>query len=114
MLSADAWRATRLVVDTGLHAFGWSREQALQFMIDNAPIARIDAEAEIDRYIAYPGQALSYMTGRLEIERVRRECAEALGARFDLRAFHDQVLANGALPLNVFADAMRAWATAQA
>lgn len=113
MLSADAWRATRLVVDTGMHAFGWTREQALQFMVDNAPIARIDAEAEIDRYIAYPGQALSYMTGRLEIERVRAECANALGERFDLRAFHDQVLANGALPLNVFADAMRAWAAAQ-
>ena len=113
MLSADAWRATRLVVDTGMHAFGWTREQALQFMVDNAPIARIDAEAEIDRYIAYPGQALSYMTGRLEIERVRRECAEQLGERFDLRAFHDQVLANGALPLNVFADAMKAWAAAQ-
>ncbi len=113
MLSADAWRATRLVVDTGMHAFGWTRDQALQFMVDNAPIALIDAEAEIDRYIAYPGQALSYMTGRLEIERVRRECADKLGERFDLRAFHDQVLANGALPLNVFADAMRVWATAQ-
>ena len=113
MLSADAWRATRLVIDTGLHAFGWTREQALQFMLDNAPIARIDAEAEIDRYIAYPGQALSYMTGRLEIERVRKECADSLGARFDLRAFHDEVLANGALPLNVFADAMRGWAATQ-
>jgi uncharacterized protein (DUF885 family) len=113
MLSADAWRATRLVVDTGMHAFGWTREQALQFMVANAPIALIDAEAEIDRYIAYPGQALSYMTGRLEIERVRRECSDKLGERFDLRAFHDQVLANGALPLNVFADAMRAWAAAQ-
>ena len=113
MLSADSWRATRLVVDTGMHAFGWTREQALQFMVANAPIALIDAEAEIDRYIAYPGQALSYMTGRLEIERVRRECADKLGERFDLRAFHDQVLANGALPLNVFADAMRVWAAAQ-
>lgn len=110
MLAADAWRACRLVVDTGMHAFGWTREQALQYMLDNAPIARIDAEAEIDRYIAYPGQALSYMTGRLEIERMRRECAELLGDRFDLRAFHDEVLGNGALPLNVFADAMRAWA----
>lgn len=110
MLAADAWRATRLVVDTGLHAFGWSREQALAYMLDNAPIARIDAEAEIDRYIAYPGQALSYMTGRLEIERLRRECSDLLGERFDLRAFHDEVLGNGALPLNVFADAMRAWA----
>ena len=113
MLSADAWRACRLVVDTGMHAMGWTREQALEYLLTNAPIARIDAEAEIDRYIAYPGQALSYMTGRLEIERLRAECAATLGERFDLRAFHDQVLANGALPLNVFADAMLAWAQAQ-
>lgn len=112
MLSADAWRATRLVVDTGMHAMGWTRQQALDYMLSNTPIARIDAEAEIDRYIAFAGQALSYMTGRLEIERMRRECAEIAGAKFDLRAFHDKVLANGALPLTVFADAMKAWAAA--
>ena len=112
MLAADAWRATRLVVDTGMHAFGWTRQQALDYMLANTPIARIDAEAEIDRYIAYAGQALSYMTGRLEIERMRAECARIAGEKFDLRAFHDQVLGNGALPLNVFADAMKAWAAA--
>ncbi len=111
MLSADAWRAARLVVDTGMHAMGWTREQALEFLLSACPIARIDAEAEIDRYIAFPGQALSYMTGRLEIERMRAECRRLAGSGFDLRAFHDMVLANGALPLNVFADAMRAWAT---
>ena len=110
MLSADAWRAARLVVDTGMHALGWTRQQALDFLLENTAIAPIDAEAEIDRYIAYPGQALSYMTGRLEIERARRECQEIMGERFDLRGFHDEVLGNGALPLNVFADAMRAWA----
>lgn len=110
MLAADAWRATRLVVDTGMHAMGWTRQQALDYMLSNTPIARIDAEAEIDRYIAYPGQALSYMTGRLEIERMRRECARIAGDKFDVRAFHDTVLANGALPLNVFADTMKAWA----
>lgn len=110
MLAADAWRATRLVVDTGMHAMGWTRQQALDYMLANTPIARIDAEAEIDRYIAYAGQALSYMIGRLEIERMRAECARIAGDTFDLRAFHDQVLANGALPLNVFADAMKAWA----
>ena len=110
MLAADAWRATRLVVDTGMHAMGWSRQQALDYMLANTPIAQIDAEAEIDRYIAYAGQALSYMTGRLEIERMRAKCAEIAGDRFDVRAFHDRVLANGALPLNVFADAMEAWA----
>lgn len=112
MLAADAWRATRLVVDTGMHAMGWSRQQALDYMMANTPIARIDAEAEIDRYIVYAGQALSYMTGRLEIERMREECARIAGAKFDLREFHDRVLGNGALPLNVFADAMRSWATA--
>ena len=111
MLSADAWRATRLVVDTGMHAMGWSRQQALDYMLANTPIARIDAEAEIDRYIAYAGQALCYMTGRLEIERMRAECARIAGEKFDLRAFHDEVLAYGALPLNVFADAMKSWAT---
>lgn len=111
MLAADAWRATRLVVDTGMHAMGWSRQQALDYMMANTPIARIDAEAEIDRYIVYAGQALSYMTGRLEIERMRAECARIAGDQFDLRAFHDRVLGNGALPLNVFADAMKAWAT---
>ena len=110
MLSADAWRAARLVVDTGMHAMGWTREQALEYLLDACPIARIDAEAEIDRYIAYPGQALSYMTGRLEIERMRAECARIAGDRFDLRAFHDAVLGNGALPLNVFAEVMTAWA----
>ena len=113
MLAADAWRASRLVVDTGMHALGWSREQALDFMLTNTPIARIDAEAEVDRYIAYPGQALSYMVGRLEIERMRAWAAETLGERFDLRAFHDEVLGNGALPLNVFADAIRDWAARQ-
>ena len=112
MLAADAWRATRLVVDTGMHAMGWSRQQALDYMLANTPIAQIDAEAEIDRYIAFAGQALSYMTGRLEIERMRAKCAEIAGDRFDVRAFHDRVLANGALPLNVFADAMEAWAHA--
>ena len=94
-----------------MHAMGWTRQQALDYMLANTPIARIDAEAEIDRYIAYAGQALSYMTGRLEVERMRAECARIAGDKFDLRAFHDEVLANGALPLNVFADTMRAWAT---
>ncbi|MHB0928466.1 MAG: DUF885 domain-containing protein [Candidatus Nanopelagicales bacterium] len=113
MLSADGWRAARLVVDTGMHAMGWTRQQALEYLMAACPIAAIDAEAEIDRYIAYPGQALSYMTGRLEIERMRRECQQIAGVAFDLRAFHDRVLANGALPLNVFAEAMREWASAQ-
>ena len=109
MLSADVWRASRLVVDTGLHAFGWTRQQAVDYLRENTPVAPIDVSAEIDRYIAYPGQALSYMTGRLEIERLRREAEEALGSSFDIRGFHDAVLGSGALPLSVLADVVHAW-----
>ncbi len=109
MLSADVWRASRLVVDTGIHAFGWTRQQAVDYMRENTPVAPIDVSAEIDRYIAYPGQALSYMSGRLEIERLRREAEAELGPRFDIKAFHDAVLGSGALPLSVLADVVHAW-----
>ncbi len=106
MLSADAWRAARLVVDTGLHHYGWSREQAVQYLVDNTAVAPIDVESEIDRYIAYPGQALSYMTGRREIERLRERAQQELGGAFDIGAFHDRVLADGALPLTVLDSVM--------
>lgn len=109
MLSADAWRAARLVVDTGLHAFGWTRQQAIDYMLANTPVAPIDVAAEVDRYIAMPGQALSYMTGRMEIEALRARAEERLGDRFDIRAFHDVVLAAGALPLAVLGDVVEAW-----
>ena len=109
MLSADAWRAARLVVDTGLHAFGWPRQQAVDYMVANTPVAQIEVEAEVDRYIAYPGQALSYMTGRLEIQALRARAEEALGDRFDIRDFHDRVLAVGALPLAVLGEVVDAW-----
>ena len=109
MLSADAWRAARLVVDTGLHHLGWTRQQAVDYLLENTPVAPIDVESEIDRYIAYPGQALSYMTGRLEIEALRSRAADALGDAFDIRAFHDVVLGSGALPLAVLADVVDAW-----
>ena len=112
MLSADVWRASRLVVDTGLHAFGWSRQQAVDFMGTNTPVAPIDVSSEVDRYIAYPGQALSYMTGRLEIERLRAAAHSALGDAFDLRDFHDAVLGSGALPLSVLGDVIDAWVDA--
>lgn len=109
MLSADAWRAARLVVDTGLHAFGWTRQQAIDYMLENTPVAPIDVASEVDRYIAMPGQALSYMTGRMEIQRLRARAEEHLGSRFDIRDFHDVVLAAGALPLAVLADVVDAW-----
>jgi uncharacterized protein (DUF885 family) len=113
MLSADVWRASRLVVDTGMHAFGWTRQQAVDYMLANTPVAPIDVDAEVDRYIAYPGQALSYMTGRLEIERLRSAAAAELGDAFDLQGFHDAVLGSGGLPLSVLGAVVDAWVRTQ-
>jgi uncharacterized protein (DUF885 family) len=109
MLSADAWRATRLVVDTGIHAFGWSRQRAVDFMTTSTPVAAIEVQAEIDRYIAYPGQALSYMTGRLDILAQRDKARASLGEAFDIREFHDVVLGSGALPLSVLDQLVDRW-----
>jgi uncharacterized protein (DUF885 family) len=114
MLSADVWRASRLVVDTGMHAMGWSRQQAVDYLLANTPVAPIDVESEIDRYIAYPGQALSYMTGRLEIEALRARAEAALDEGFDIRGFHDTMLGSGALPLSVLGDVVDAWIDAEA
>ena len=109
LFSADAWRAGRLVVDTGLHAMGWTRTQAVDWLVEHTPMPRIEMESEVDRYISYPGQALAYMTGRLEIVRLRREASEALGSRFDLREFHDVVLRAGSLPLPALASMVQRW-----
>jgi uncharacterized protein (DUF885 family) len=109
MLSLDSLRAARLVVDTGLHAKGWSRRQAIDYMAENTPMAAVEIESEVDRYIAAPGQALAYMVGRLEIQRIRTRAEQALGERFDIRAFHDLVLGNGPLPLGVLADVVTSW-----
>lgn len=109
MLTMDSMRAGRLVVDTGLHALGWSRAQAVDFLRENTPMPQVEIESEVDRYIAYPGQALSYMVGRLEIQRVRAKAEEALGERFDIRAFHDLVLGGGALPLSVLEAVVDEW-----
>ncbi|MGK3203059.1 DUF885 domain-containing protein [Amycolatopsis sp. MEPSY49] len=109
MLTADSMRAGRLVVDTGLHALGWSRQQAVDYLAENTPMARVEIEAEVDRYIAWPGQALAYMVGRLEIQRIRARAEERLGSRFDVRAFHDLVLAGGALPLSALASVVDEW-----
>ena len=101
MYSADSLRACRLVVDTGLHALGWSRQQAIDYMVANSPLTEGVCRPEVDRYICRPGQATSYMIGRLEIQRMRREAEERQGARFDVRRFHSAVLDSGALPLDV-------------
>jgi len=112
MLSNDSMRAGRLVVDTGLHAKGWSRQQAIDYLLEHTPMAEVEIVSEVDRYINWPGQALAYMVGRLEIERVRAKAEEAMGERFDIRAFHDVVLGGGALPLSVLDDVVSAWSTA--
>jgi uncharacterized protein (DUF885 family) len=109
LFSADAWRAGRLVVDTGLHAMGWTRAQAVDWLVAHTPMPRIEMESEVDRYISFPGQALAYMTGRLEIVRLRSEASERLGDRFDLRTFHDVILKAGSLPLPALANTVERW-----
>jgi len=101
VLSFDAWRASRLVVDTGIHAMGWARDQAIAFMTDHTALGTNNIANEVDRYITYAGQALAYKTGQLELLRLRSEARERQGERFDLRRFHDAVLGQGALPLPV-------------
>jgi uncharacterized protein (DUF885 family) len=111
MLAMDSLRAGRLVVDTGLHAKGWTRQQAVDFLRANTPLSDLEIGNEVDRYIAYPGQALSYMVGRLEIQRMRAEAEQRLGSRFDIRAFHDVVLGGGSLPLDVLDEVVSGWAS---
>ncbi|MBO0847332.1 MAG: DUF885 domain-containing protein [Nocardioides sp.] len=101
MYSADSMRACRLVVDTGLHALGWSRQRAIDFMVANSPLTEGVCRPEVDRYICSPGQATSYMIGRLEIQRMRREAEQRQGDRFDVKKFHSAVLERGSLPLDV-------------
>jgi uncharacterized protein (DUF885 family) len=113
MLSADSMRACRLVVDSGLHALGWSRDEAIRYMIDHSPMTRTQVEGEIDRYIGDPGQALGYMIGRLEIDRMRTEAEHRLGEGFDLRAFHDTILGTGTVPLPTLDRVIAAWVGAQ-
>ncbi len=113
MLTQDSMRAGRLVVDTGMHALGWSRQQAVDYLAENTPMARVEIEAEIDRYAAVPGQALSYMVGRLEIERIRAEAEAALGDRFDIKGFHEVVIGSGPLPLGVLDNVVKDWVAAQ-
>ena len=109
MLSFDAWRAARLVVDTGIHAKGWSRNQAIAYMRDNTPLAINNIENEVDRYISWPGQALAYKLGQIEMMRLREEARLHLGDDFDLRSWHDEVLRVGAVPLPVLRGHLERW-----
>jgi uncharacterized protein (DUF885 family) len=109
LFAADSWRASRLVVDTGLHALGWTRQQAVDWLAAHTPMPRIEVESEVDRYISFPGQALAYMVGRREIERLRAVAAGRLGTAFDLKQFHDLLLRAGILPLAALARTVERW-----
>jgi uncharacterized protein (DUF885 family) len=109
MLTADSWRSARLVVDTGLHAFGWSREQAVTYFAEHTPVPSDQVLPEVDRYLAMPAQALSYKVGQLEIQRLRSGAAEHLGQRFSVAGFHDVVLGSGAVSLPVLAELVDDW-----
>jgi uncharacterized protein (DUF885 family) len=108
-LTYEMWRAVRLVVDTGIHAKGWTRAQAIAFFKDNAPKTEQDIVNEIDRYIGTPGQALAYKVGQLKISELRLKAQEKLGADFDLRDFNDEVLSTGSVPLDTLERHMLAW-----
>lgn len=112
-LFTDIWRANRLVVDTGMHALGWTREEAIEWMQANSPISETDAIAEVERYIAVPGQALAYKIGQLKIRELRDKAEAALGEGFDVRDFHSQVLTSGALPLMILEAKIDRWIDAQ-
>lgn len=109
LLSNEALRAARLVVDAGMHALGWTRQQAIDYMLANTVESRASVVAEVDRYIAVPGQATAYMLGSLEIQRLRAEAQAALGDQFDIRAFHDRVLEDGAVPLSMLREKIERW-----
>jgi uncharacterized protein (DUF885 family) len=108
-LSYEMWRACRLVVDTGIHAKGWTKAQAIQFMTDNTALSAANIEAEVNRYISWPGQALAYKLGELKIRELRELASKELGAKFDLAVFHDTVLGQGAVPLDVLEEMVKDW-----
>jgi uncharacterized protein (DUF885 family) len=112
-LTYQMWRAVRLVVDTGMHAKGWTRQQAIDFFVANSSKPLHDIEVEIDRYLAWPGQALAYKIGELKIKELRANAERELGPRFDVRAFHDTLLGAGPLPLSLLEKRMNAWINAR-
>jgi uncharacterized protein (DUF885 family) len=111
LLSSQALRASRLVVDSGLHTLGWTRQQAIDYMLAHTAESEHDVTSEVDRYIIWPGQATAYMIGRIEISAARDEAREILGERFDIKAFHDRVLEDGGVPLTYLRDKIRVWAS---
>ncbi|WP_430462936.1 DUF885 domain-containing protein [Thalassolituus sp. LLYu03] len=112
-LVMELWRAVRLVLDTGLNAKGWSREQAVQYRLDNTPFSKEDSEQAISRYLVMPGQAVAYKMGQLKIDSIRQQVQDILGSRFDLAAFHSALLSQGAIPLDVLQEWMVSWAKIQ-
>ena len=112
MLSEQALRAARLVVDPGMHVLGWTRDQAIDYMASRTTMPRAEIVSEVDRYIVWPGQATAYMLGMLEIERLRAHAQRELGPRFDIRAFHDRILENGSVPLPFLSGAVERWIAA--
>ena len=112
-LSYDMWRAVRLVVDTGMHYKGWTRDEAIAYFVANAPRKKLDIVNEIDRYISWPGQALAYKIGQLKMSELRQRASSALGDGFDLRRFHDRMLENGAIPLSMLEQTMTDWIAAE-
>jgi prolyl oligopeptidase len=112
-LTYEMWRAIRLVVDTGMHSLGWSRQQAIDFFKENAGKNEHDIVVEIDRYLVMPGQALAYKLGELKFKELRAYATKELGSKFDVRTFHDELLRNGALPLSIVDSHMRAWVAEQ-
>ncbi len=108
-LDFQMWRAVRLVVDTGIHSEGWTRAQAVRYFEDNSALSEQNINTEVDRYIAWPGQALSYMIGELDIQRLRQKAEAELGSRFDIKAFHAALLEHGALPLTVLDQVVDLW-----
>lgn len=112
-LTYEAWRACRLVVDTGMHALGWSRQQAIDYLAANTALTMVEVEAQIDRYITWPAQALSYKIGEIKIRQLRTQAEQQLGDKFDIRAFHDQMLKNGSLPLDLLEQLTLEWINTQ-
>src|SRR5262245_3306652 len=112
-LMYEIWRASRLVVDTGMHYFHWNRQKAIDFMMENTTKQELEVAAEIDRYIVWPGQALAYKVGQLKISELREKARQSLGDKFDIRDFHDELLKDGALPLDQLEMKMTAWIARQ-
>ena len=112
-LTFEMWRACRLVIDTGIHSEGWSRQQAIDYLVTNAGKDEKNATVEIDRYIASPGQALAYKIGQLKFQALRALATKELGDKFDIRSFHDELLANGSLPLPILEAQVNAWIATQ-